>query len=228
MAGRVGLCSLILFAAATAVAGPYAEIRGGLSQVDDLTGTADGVDDAWTAALTFDRKKTVGAEGGLRGIADTPFGIGLALDGFRSRLSQAVVSASVTGTGQAATMATDATAEGTDALQVTLDAQAVRELGFNFDDRVTVLSANGFYELGDDEGLAVYLGVGYGIASIGDADLRSGLTVHLGARYPIDPIGYVSLRVSRFQSDGVMDDSSGLQFDSFATTGVTLAFGMEF
>lgn len=226
MAGRVGLCSLILFAAATAVAGPYAEIRGGLSQVDDLTGTADGVDDAaWTAELTFDRKKTVGAEGGLRGIADTPFGIGLALDGFRSRLSQAVVSASVAGTGQAATMAME---EGTDTLQITLDAEAVRELGFNFDDRVTVLSANGFYELGDDEGLAVYLGVGYGIASIGDADLRSGLTVHLGARYPIDPIGYISLRVSRFQSDGVMDDSSGLQFDSFATTGVTLAFGMEF
>ena len=203
MAGRVGLCSFILFAAATAVAGPYAEIRGGLSQVDELTGTADGVDDdAWTAELTFDRKKTVGAEGGLRGIADTPFGIGLALDGFRSRLSQAVVSASVAGTGQAATMATEATDEGTDTLQVTLDAEAVRELGFNFDDRVTVLSANGFYELGDDEGLAVYLGVGYGIASIGDADLRSGLTVHLGARHPIDPIGYISLRVSRFQSDG--------------------------
>ena len=226
MAGRVGLCSFVLFAAATAVAGPYAEIRGGLSQVDDLDGTVDGIDDgAWTAELTFDRKKTIGAEGGMRGIADTPFGIGLALDGFRSRLSEAVVSASVAGTGQAPTMATE---EGTDALQVTLDAEAVRELGFNFDDRVTVLSANGFYELGDDEGLAVYLGVGYGIALIGDADLRSGLTVHLGARYPIDPIGYVSLRVSRFQSDGYMDDLSGLQFDSFATTGVTLAFGMEF
>ena len=226
MAGRVGLCSLILFAAATAAAGPYAEVRGGLSQVDDLTGTADGVDDdAWTAELTFDPKKTLGAEGGMRGIADTPFGIGLALDGFRSRLGEAVVSASVAGAGQAPTMATD---EAADASQVTLDAQAVRDLGFNFDDRVTVLSANGFYELGDDEGLALYLGVGFGIASIGDADLRSGLTVHLGARYPIDPIGYVSLRVSRFQSDGTMDDSSGLQFDSFATTGVTLAFGMEF
>ena len=219
MFARLGLCACLASGAVAAHAGPYAEIRGGLSQMGDLSGTADRGGGVLEAELTYDAKKTIGAEGGMRAIAGTPFALGLALDGFRGRLGEATLSR----TGAAAAAESPAGGQGT---QVALDADGVRDLGYNFDDRVTVLSGNAYYELGDDEGLVAFLGVGYGIAAI-ESDLRSGLTMQLGARYPIDPIGYISLRLSRFQSDG-HSDASGLQFEDFASTAVTLAFGLEF
>jgi len=217
MFARLGLCACLASGAVAAHAGPYAEIRGGLSQMGDLSGTADRGGGVLEAELTYDAKKTIGAEGGMRAIAGTPFALGLALDGFRGRLGEATLSR------------TDAAAEspGGQGTQVALDADGVRDLGYNFDDRVTVLSGNAYYELGDDEGLVAYLGLGYGIASI-ESDLRSGFVIQLGARYPIDPVGYVGLRVSRFQSDGHNDAASGLKFEDFASTAVTLAFGLEF
>lgn len=218
MFARLGLCACLACGAVAVHAGPYAEIRGGLSQMGDLSGTADQGGGVLEAALTYDAKKTIGAEGGMRAIAGTPFALALALDGFRGRLGEATLSR------------TDTTAEsdaGRQGNQIALDADAVRNLGYNFDDRVTVLSGNAYYELGDDEGLVAFLGVGYGIASI-ESDLRSGLVIQLGARYPIDPIGYVGLRLSRFQSDGHSDAASGLQFEDFTSAAVTLAFGLEF
>ena len=224
MFARLGLCACLASGAVAAHAGPYAEVRGGLSQMGDLSGTADRGGDVLEAELTYDAKKTIGAEGGMRAIAGTPFALGLALDGFRGRLGEAALSRT------AAAAESDAAAEspaGGQGTQVALDADGVRDLGYNFDDRVTVLSGNAYYELGDDEGLVAYLGLGYGIASI-ESDLRSGFVIQLGARYPIDPVGYVGLRVSRFQSDGHNDAASGLQFEDFASTAVTLAFGLEF
>ncbi|MCY3811147.1 MAG: hypothetical protein OXH15_05070 [Gammaproteobacteria bacterium] len=218
MFARLGLCACLASGAVAVHAAPYAEIRGGLSQMDDLSGTADRGGGVLEAEFTYDAKKTIGAEGGMRAIAGTPFALALALDGFRGRLGEATLSQ----TGAAAE--SPAGGQGT---QVALDADGVRDLGYNFDDRVTVLSGNAYYELGDEEGLVAYLGLGYGIASI-ESDLRSGFVIQLGARYPIDPIGYVGLRVSRFQSDGHNDAASGLQFEDFASTAVTLAFGLEF
>ena len=218
MFARLGLCACLAFGAVAVHAAPYAEIRGGLSQVGDLSGMADRAGGVLKAELTYDAKKTIGVEGGMRAIAGTPFAVGLALDGFRGRLGEATLSRT--------DAAAEAPADGQGA-RVTLDANAVRDLGYNFDDRVTVLSGNAYYELGDDEGLAAFLGLGYGIASI-ESDLRSGLVIQLGARYPIEPIGYVGLRLSRFQSDGHSDAASGLEFDGFASTAVTLAFGLEF
>ena len=220
MFARLGLCACLASGAVAVHAGPYAEIRGGLSQMDDLSGTTDRGGGVLEAELTYDAKKTIGAEGGMRAIAGTPFALALALDGFRARLGEATLSQ----TGAAAAAESPAGGQGT---QVALDADGVRDLGYNFDDRVTVLSGNAYYELGDDEGLVAYLGLGYGIASI-ESDLRSGFVIQLGARYPIDPVGYVGLRVSRFQSDGHNDAASGLQFEDFASTAVTLAFGLEF
>ena len=190
----------------------------------DLSGTADQGGGVLEAELTYDAKKTIGAEGGMRAIAGTPFALALALDGFRGRLGEATLSRTDT------TAESDAAAEppaGGQGTQVALDADGVRNLGYNFDDRVTVLSGNAYYELGDDDGLVAFLGVGYGIASI-ESDLRSGLVIQLGARYPIDPVGYVGLRLSRFQSDGHSDAASGLQFEDFTSAAVTLAFGLEF
>lgn len=216
MPPRLGLCAVILFAATTSYAGPYAEIRAGVSQVADSTGTARSDAGTWTADLVYERKKTIGAEGGMRMIAGTPLGLGLALDGFRSRLDQATLTGAAAGDSETASPA------------VELSAEDVADLGYDFDDRVTILSANAYYGLGDDEGLALDLGLGYGIAAVGDADLRGGVLFNLGARFPLDPLGYISLRVSRFQADGHTDDSSGLEFENFAATSVTLAFGMEF
>ena len=221
MFARLGLCACLASGAVAVHAAPYAEIRGGLSQMGDLNGAADGGGVVLEAELTYDAKKTIGAEGGMRAIAGTPFALALALDGFRGRLGEATLSR----TGAAAE--SSAGGQGTQATQVALDADGVRDLGYNFDDRVTVLSGNAYYELGDDEGLVAYLGLGYGIASI-ESDLRSGFVIQLGARYPIDPVGYVGLRLSRFQSDGHNDAASGLQFEDFASTAVTLAFGVEF
>ena len=218
MSARLGLCACLASGAVAVHAGPYAEIRGGLSQIGDLSGTADRGGGVLEAELTYDAKKTIGAEGGMRAIAGTPFALGLALDGFRGRLGEATLSR----TGAAAE-----SPAGDQGTQVALDADGVRDLGYNFDDRVTVLSGNAYYELGDDDGLVAYLGLGYGIASI-KSDLRSGFVIQLGARYPIDPVGYVGLRLSRFQSDGHNDAASGLQFEDFASTAVTLAFGLEF
>lgn len=221
MFARLGLCACLASGAVAVHAAPYAEIRGGLSQMGDLSGTADRGGGVLEAELTYDAKKTIGAEGGMRAIAGTPFALALALDGFRGRLGEATLSR----TGAAAESPADD--QGTQDTQVALDADGVRDLGYNFDDRVTVLSGNAYYELGDDDGLVAYLGLGYGIASI-ESDLRSGLVIQLGARYPIDPIGYVGLRLSRFHSDGHNDAASGLQFEDFASTAVTLAFGLEF
>ena len=218
MFARLGLCACLAFGAVAVHTAPYAEIRGGLSQMDDLSGMADQGSGVLEAELTYEAKKTIGAEGGMRAIAGTPLAVGLALDGFRGRLGEATLS------GTDATAASPAGGQGAEA---PLNADGVGDLGYNFDDRVTVLSGNAYYELGDDEGLVAFLGVGYGIASI-ESDLRSGLVIQLGARYPIDPIGYVGVRLSRFQSDGHSDAASGLQFEEFASTAVTLAFGLEF
>ena len=159
----------------------------------------------------------------MRGILDTPFGVGLALDGFRARLKGATIA----GTGALSPPPEAPATEDATAAPVGLSPDQVRALGFGFDDRVTVLSANAFYDIGDEDGLIIYLGAGFGLAAV-DSDLRSGPLLHLGMRYPIDPLGAISLRATRFQTSGTHDVATGLEFDRLAVNAVTLAFTVDF
>ena len=218
---RLAILLPVLVCAAAGYAGPYVEVRGGVSLLDDMSGAGD--DSAYSAELSYDPKKVLGAEGGMRGILDTPFGVGLALDGFRARLKGATVA----GTGPLSPQPEATATEGAETAPAGLSADQVRALGFGFDHRVTVLSANAFYDIGDEDGLIVFLGAGFGLAAV-DSDLRSGPLLHVGMRYPIDPLGAISLRATRFQASGTHDEASGLTFDSLAVTAVTLAFTMDF
>ena len=164
LAARLVATLSILICGSAAYAEPYGEIRGGLNQLDEISGSG-GASPGYSAELFYEQKLGFGAEGGMRGILDTPFAIGLALDGFRTRLESATVSGtSALSPGVPATEV-EAEADLEAPTSVSLSAEEVRDLGFNFDDRITILSANAFYELGDEEGLVA--GVGFGVAAFG-------------------------------------------------------------
>ena len=217
---RTGVVCFALIASVGAPAGPYGEVGGGAYLVDELSASSLTLPQLGGADFAYELKLGMAVEGGVRGIRDTPFGIGFGLQGFRSALDEVVV-------GEAAPLVGADIPGGVAAEGLALSAEDVAAQGFNFDDRVTIVSTNGYYDFGDEEGLVIFVGVGYGIAAISD-DLKGGLLVHLGARLPLKPIGYLSLRATRFQSDGQEDRDNNLEFDAFGVNAVTLSLRLDF
>ena len=213
------LLTLLLVAAGTAVhaEGPYAELRWGVVSVEPMVSKAasprlSGLGDGPLATeLTYNDPMSFGGEAGFAEVLGTPFKVSLGLDTFRSELEQMQIRS-----------------RGDDAgpLLLEVGADALRDRNVSFDHRVLLLTANVFYEM-EIMDVRAYAGAGYGMAFIGDADSESGPILHLGARYEIAPIGYVGLRVSRFKSGGPLHTATGLKFEDFEFTSVSLSFGLE-
>ena len=216
-------CVLTVCASGAAAEGPYAELRWGVVQLDPLTGKGGAGNLSWIstapsgsavdAEIAHDDPMSFGAEAGLRGIFGTPLAVSLAVDTFRTESQGA----------QLSLFGEDVPA-GITSLDLNRDELAARHV--DFDSRVSLLSVNGYYEFEKDD-LKLFVGLGYGLAFIGNADMAAGPMFHIGARYEIKPLGYVAVRVSRFQCEGPLHQATGLKFDDFKYNSLTLSFGID-
>lgn len=213
------LACCLLGTGAAHAEGPYGELRFGM--VYHQPTTAEGSLRGFTSALPgrdrmveLEHEDTLsfGVEAGFEEVLGTPFKVGLGLDIFRSELESATLSA----TARNGAPVTRAAGPG-----------ALAAESLSFDQRVLLGTLNVFYEF-EILKVAGYLGVGYGLAFVGDADAESGPVFHLGASYEVDPLGEVGLRVSRFKSGGPTHRATGLEFDDFEITLLSLSLGREF
>ena len=222
---RTLLATVLFFAACDVHAeGPYAELRWGAIRLEPMVGAAGASPLASSlptnevkTKLRYDDATAFGIEAGYVGVLGTPFKVSLGLDMFRSKLESAELSwlpGTMGGEGSSDPLF----------LEVGRDTVAAQQL--SFDQRVLLMSANIFYEM-EKANLKGYVGLGYGMAFIGNADAETGPILHVGARYDIKPIGYVGVRLSRFKSGGPAHGATGLQLDDFELTSLTLSIGRE-
>ena len=225
MLRRVSSAKAFLFALSCALAvsaaaeGPYGELRVGLVQDEPMVaqGRLPGFDamlpdgDA-TIRLRYDDAMSFGVEGGFEEVLDSPFKVGVGLDIFRMELEQAEIDAG------------DAVGE---RMPLNLGPDTLRANHLSFDNRVLLGTANVFYEI-EMLDVTAAVGVGYGLAFVSDADAEAGPIYHLGASFEVDPLGDVGLRISRFKADGPVDDATGLRFEDFEITMLSLSLGWEF
>ena len=209
-------CALAVSAAAE---GPYGELRVGLVQDEPMVaqGRLPGFDsmlpdgDA-NIRLRYDDALSFGVEGGFEEVLDSPFKVGVGLDIFRMELEKAEI---------------DAGAADGERMSLDIGPDALRARHLSFDDRVLLGTANVFYEI-EMLDVTAAAGVGYGLAFVGNADAEGGPIFHLGASFEVDPLGDVGLRISRFKADGPVDDATGLPFEDFEITMLSVSLGWEF
>lgn len=221
------LASLVLLAlgAAAHAGGSYIEGRIGAITLNDLSGT--GIIDSTigfarlegdvAGHLSYDDTFALGAEFGVDELFGTSLRISVSLDGFQPDLSNA-------------NLAADLSINGVDVPDTPdnspLTADAVSELGLDFNHRTVIATGNVFFDL--DLGAVVpYVGAGYGVLLVENANqYETGFVAHAGVRYDISPLNYIGVRLTWFRGDGPQDDT-GVNFETFETQALAVSIGVK-
>ena len=219
-----GLASLWLGALANA-GGAYIEGRLGAIALGDLSGT--GVVDSTigfarlegdvAGHLSYNETFVLGAEFGVEEVFGTSLRIAASLDGFQPDLSNANLDADLTINGVDVPDTPD---------NSPLTADAVTDLGLDFNHRTVIASGNAFFDL--DLGAVVpYVGAGYGVLLVENANqYETGFLVHAGVRYDPTPLTYIGARFTWYRGNGPQDDT-GVNFDTFETQAFAVSIGTK-
>ena len=219
-----GLVALWLGAAAHG-GGSYIEGRLGAITLGDLSGT--GIIDSTigfarlegdvAGQLSYDDTFVLGAEFGVEEVFGTSLRIAVSLDGFQPDLSNA-------------NLAADLRINGVDVPDTPdnspLTADAVTDLGLDFNHRTVIATANAFFDL-DLGAIVPYIGGGYGVLLVENANqYETGFVAHAGVRYDITPLNYIGARLTWFRGGGPQDDT-GVNFDTFETQAIAISIGVK-
>lgn len=219
-----GLAMLCLSATAHA-GGSYIEGRLGAITLSDLSGT--GIIDSTigfarlegdvAGQLSYDDTFVLGAEFGVEEVFGTSMRIAVSLDGFQPDLSNANLAAALRINGVDVPDTPD---------NSPLTADAVSELGLDFNHRTVIASAAAFFDL--DLGAVVpYVGAGYGVLLVENANqYETGFVAHAGVRYDLTPLNYIGARFTWFRGGGPQDDT-GVNFETFETQAIAISIGVK-
>ena len=219
--------SLLLLSSLSAYAGgTYIEGRGGIVQLSELSGQGD-IDSAigfarltGTASgnVSYDNTFLLGAEVGVEGVFGTSLRVSGAIDVFEPEVKNAVLTADLAINGVEVPETPDGSPLGRDGLA---------DLGLNFSHRTAILSGNAFVDLDLGGGFTPYVGAGYGMLLVENANqYETGLLLHAGFRFDVTPIFYVGGKLSWFRGEGPQDDT-GIDFDTFETTSAAVSVGVR-
>ena len=208
------LAAALLAYADVQAEGPYATLKTGLARVNSLSGTGtlswpplSSSDRNVRTEIEYDDTPIYGFEVGMRRVYDTPFAVALSFDTFQAELEGSTFTAS----GEVPRQ---------------FSSGEIADGNLDFDQRAILLGVSGFFErdMGEQK---VYVGAGIAGAFIGNADVAFGPVLHTGLRYEIERLGYVDVRISWFRCDAPPHKATGLQFDKFGYTAITLAVGKD-
>ena len=216
--------ALCLGAAANA-GGSYLEGRLGAIALDDLSGT--GIVDSTigfarlegevAGHLSYDDTFVLGAEFGVEELFGTSLRIAASLDGFQPDLSNANLDADLTINGVDVPDTPD---------NSPLTADAVTDLGLDFNHRTVIASGNAFFDL-DLGAIVPYVGVGYGVLLVENANqYETGFLFHAGVRYDATPLTYIGARFTWYRGNGPQDDT-GVNFETFETQALAVSIGVK-
>lgn len=219
-----GFAALCLGAGAHA-GGSYIEGRLGAIALSDLSGT--GVIDSTigfarlegdvAGQLSYDNTFVLGAEFGVEEVFGTSMRVSVSLDGFQPDLSNASLAAALRINGVDVPDTPD---------NSPLTADAVSELGLDFNHRTVIATANAFFDL-DLGSVVPYVGAGYGALLVENANqYETGFVAHAGVRYDITPLNYIGARFTWFRGGGPQDDT-GVNFDTFETQAIAISIGVK-
>ncbi len=219
-----GLAALGLSAAANA-GGSYVEGRLGAIGLDDLSGT--GIVDSTigfarlegdvAGHLSYDDTFVLGAEFGVEAVFGTSLRLAASLDGFQPDLGNANLDADLTINGVDVPDTPD---------NSPLTADAVTDLGLDFNHRTVIASGNAFLDL-DLGAIVPYVGVGYGVLLVENANqYETGFLLHAGIRYDATPLTYIGARFTWYRGNGPQDDT-GVNFDTFETQALAVSIGVK-
>ena len=215
----------IWMGAASHAGGSYIEGRLGAIALDDLSGT--GVVDSTigfarlegdvVGHLAYDDTFVLGAEFGVEAVFGTSLRIAASLDGFQPELGSANLAADLTINGVKVPDTPN---------NSLLNADAVTDLGLDFNHRTVIASGNAFFDL-DLGPIVPYVGVGYGVLLVENANqYETGFLLHAGVRYDATPLTYIGARFTWYRGDGPQDDT-GVNFETFETQGLTISIGVK-
>lgn len=221
LAGAAALC----FGAAANAGGSYLEGRLGAIALDDLSGT--GVIDSTigfarlegnvAGQLSYDDTFVLGAEFGVEEVFGTSLRVAVSLDGFQPDLSNANLDADLMVNGVDVPDTPD---------NSPLTAEAVTDLGLDFNHRTVIASGNAFFDL-DLGAIVPYIGGGYGVLLVENANqYETGFLLHAGVRYDATPLTYIGARFTWYRGNGPQDDT-GVNFDTFETQAIAISIGVK-
>ena len=227
---RLPMRSLLVLAALglpMAAHGGWAYIEGRLGAVSlaELEGT--GVIDSSigfarlqgnvAGKLSYTESPALGAEFGVEEVFGTSIRLAASLDGFQPDLNNANLDASLTINGVEVPDTPD---------NAPLTADAVADLGLDFNHRTVIASGNAFYDLEAGDFIP-YIGAGYGVLLVENAtEYKTGFLVHAGLRYEATPLLYFGARFTWYIGDGPQDDT-GVVFDTFDAKTLAISVGIN-
>ncbi len=165
---------------------------------------------AYQTALTY------GAEAGISNVGGMPIRLGLAYQGFTSKLDK------VTGSG---TFTYNGT---TYNLSQTLTRAQIDTTGLNFDNKVNLFFANAYYDFNTGSAFRPFVGAGIGLANIDHAkNNEMALNASIGAQYDLTSNMYLGAKVQLNWVNGPKD-KLGISYNNIMATTGLLSIGVKF
>ncbi|NVJ91998.1 MAG: porin family protein [Methylocystaceae bacterium] len=198
---------------------PYIEGQLGFVDVSDVetnqfSGTAGGFTFTnFKSKFEYDNSLAFGVEAGLKGISATNWRVGLAYTRFKAEASSATLSGSATNgttTWTGPTTTTDPT------------------LLKNFDNNISLFTANAYYDFMSKSRLTPYVGIGAGFADIENAkSVEAALALSAGVNFDLTEKTYFGLKGNYYRVSGP-DDSVGLEYDTIKAYSWMATVGYRF
>jgi len=217
--------SLFAFAPAMAdglpAVSPYIEGQISRMHINDVDGTTSAAAGGFNAVVSgeADYKSDIalGAEIGVRKIADTGFRVGASFTSFDAELEQVDLSGALSFNGVVI-----GTASGT------VTADQLEAAGVTLDNDVKAYSINTYYDFDFGKKFIPYFGLGIGLADIENADdkelMISGI---LGINYMLSENLYAGARAAYHRVNGP-SDSFGISYDDISAYSVGAVMGFNF